>query len=277
MTSGIYRITSLINGKFYIGSSINIEVRWKRHLNDLKRGYHGNIYLQRIYDKYGEGNLFLEILYVVNNVKKLRKKEQELLSQKGLINISRSASGGDLLTDHPFRDDIIERVAKASRLRIALMDVNQRKRVFGRSGALNGNYGRVWTKKQKKEASKRATGREWKESSKIKKGLSVRHWWGIEENRRKMCEKRAGRGNPFYGKKHTKETKSKLSKRKKMEWFKMTPEERMFKNPQVKKVSIDGVEYCGVGEAARAIGVCPATIIFRIKSKNDRFSSYRYV
>ncbi len=33
---GIYKIKNKYNNKEYIGSSIDIEKRWKRHLNDLK-------------------------------------------------------------------------------------------------------------------------------------------------------------------------------------------------------------------------------------------------
>lgn len=42
---GVYLITNNINGKMYIGSSINIERRWKEHLRDLRNGNHHAIYL----------------------------------------------------------------------------------------------------------------------------------------------------------------------------------------------------------------------------------------
>ena len=38
MTMGIYSITNTVNGKVYIGSSVNIEKRWKHHLYCLRRG-----------------------------------------------------------------------------------------------------------------------------------------------------------------------------------------------------------------------------------------------
>ena len=56
MTSEIYCITNNINNKKYIGQSVNIERRQRRHFADLKSGNHDNSYLQRAYNKYGREN-----------------------------------------------------------------------------------------------------------------------------------------------------------------------------------------------------------------------------
>lgn len=48
--SGVYLIE--IGNKIYIGSSKNLNKRRGRHLSDLNRGIHSNIYLQRAFDKY---------------------------------------------------------------------------------------------------------------------------------------------------------------------------------------------------------------------------------
>ena len=37
MKIGIYKITNLKNGKFYIGSSKNIDRRWWEHINELPK------------------------------------------------------------------------------------------------------------------------------------------------------------------------------------------------------------------------------------------------
>jgi group I intron endonuclease len=50
---GIYKIENIINGKLYIGSSVNIDKRIKRHKNDLIKNKHINCYLQREFNKYG--------------------------------------------------------------------------------------------------------------------------------------------------------------------------------------------------------------------------------
>lgn len=52
--SGIYKITFNGTDKFYIGSSYNIGKRKSAHERDLFHRRHGNIIMQRCYDKYGE-------------------------------------------------------------------------------------------------------------------------------------------------------------------------------------------------------------------------------
>ena len=51
---GIYCIENTVNNKKYIGLSRNIEQRWNEHRSKLRRGKHGNIYLQRAWNHYGE-------------------------------------------------------------------------------------------------------------------------------------------------------------------------------------------------------------------------------
>ena len=52
--SGIYQITNTANGNRYIGSSVNIWVRWKAHTSNLRKGKHHNTHLQRAWNLYGE-------------------------------------------------------------------------------------------------------------------------------------------------------------------------------------------------------------------------------
>jgi group I intron endonuclease len=59
---GIYRIYSKLNGKNYIGESLNISKRKWRHFSELSGGYHTNKYLQRHVNKYGVEDLGFEII-----------------------------------------------------------------------------------------------------------------------------------------------------------------------------------------------------------------------
>jgi group I intron endonuclease len=50
MNTGIYKIKSKSQNKIYIGSSIDIERRWKCHTSNLKNQVHGNYKLQNIFN-----------------------------------------------------------------------------------------------------------------------------------------------------------------------------------------------------------------------------------
>jgi group I intron endonuclease len=60
--AGIYKITSFINGKIYIGESSGITRRFIRHKNDLKYNQHCNPFLQRHVNKYGLNDLSFEVI-----------------------------------------------------------------------------------------------------------------------------------------------------------------------------------------------------------------------
>ncbi len=76
--SGIYKITNLSNGRFYIGSSCRVKYRMKAHYRELSRGRHNNRFLQRCFDKYGENNFLFEI------IEECKKEELLRLEQKYL-------------------------------------------------------------------------------------------------------------------------------------------------------------------------------------------------
>jgi len=61
--SGIYKITNITTRKCYIGSAINIRLRWGVHRYDLRQNKHHSKYLQRSWNKYGFDNFMFEILF----------------------------------------------------------------------------------------------------------------------------------------------------------------------------------------------------------------------
>jgi group I intron endonuclease len=56
LNSGVYCIKNKVNGKVYVGSSVNVRRRWQRHTEDLVAGKHHSRYLQRAWSKYGVNN-----------------------------------------------------------------------------------------------------------------------------------------------------------------------------------------------------------------------------
>lgn len=59
---GVYIIRNLVDGKVYIGSSKMIDVRWKNHVHELRKGKHHNKYLQRAWNKHGEDAFTFDML-----------------------------------------------------------------------------------------------------------------------------------------------------------------------------------------------------------------------
>lgn len=59
---GIYAIINKVNGKMYIGKSVDIETRIKRHFRELRKSIHHNKHLQRSFDFYGEDKFTWVIL-----------------------------------------------------------------------------------------------------------------------------------------------------------------------------------------------------------------------
>src|ERR1700726_4028557 len=64
-TSGIYRIVNTLNGKFYIGSAVNLRIRRKNHFVTLRNNAHKNPYLQRAFNKHGEQAFTFEVIELV--------------------------------------------------------------------------------------------------------------------------------------------------------------------------------------------------------------------
>jgi group I intron endonuclease len=63
--SGIYRITCLTTGKFYIGSAVSLYGRYNGHMNTLRRNEHHNPKLQAAFNKYGENVFIFEVIEFV--------------------------------------------------------------------------------------------------------------------------------------------------------------------------------------------------------------------
>jgi len=60
--TGIYCIQNEIDGKCYIGKSVNIPKRWREHKAALRRGCHHNKHLQKAWDCYGEKSFLFKVL-----------------------------------------------------------------------------------------------------------------------------------------------------------------------------------------------------------------------
>lgn len=127
MKSGIYKITNLINSKFYIGSSKNCRCRKNQHFSDLKLNKHCNRYLQRSYNKYGKENFKFEILENCE-IDQLLILEQKYIDElKPQYNLG-SVVGGDTMSNNPNKAEICAKISKTLKERFASMTPEERSR-----------------------------------------------------------------------------------------------------------------------------------------------------
>ena len=100
---GIYKIINIADGKYYVGRSVNVERRMKRHRFHLRGNYHDNSHLQNAWNKYGEDKFNFFLLEVVRcgSTKELLTIEQNYLDiakmeQDKCYNLEFRAEGGDI-------------------------------------------------------------------------------------------------------------------------------------------------------------------------------------
>lgn len=60
--SCVYKITNTLNGKVYIGQTVDYRKRKVGHFSYLRRNAHRNRYLQKSFNKYGESSFKMEII-----------------------------------------------------------------------------------------------------------------------------------------------------------------------------------------------------------------------
>lgn len=91
MECGTYRIRNTITGDFYIGSSINIYQRWRKHKEALRRGNNGCLILQNAWNKYGEEAFVFEVIEFCSVEERLDKEQILLDELSPPYNIAKSA------------------------------------------------------------------------------------------------------------------------------------------------------------------------------------------
>ena len=93
--SGIYKIQSLSKPHlFYIGSSINIEKRWRQHIHRLKCHHHENQRLQNHVNKYGLDDLIFTIMFSCDLSQLQISEQAQLNMSKPTFNILKTCHPG---------------------------------------------------------------------------------------------------------------------------------------------------------------------------------------
>jgi group I intron endonuclease len=186
---GIYCIENKVNGKKYYGSSINVSSRFARHSRDLRNGTHCNVHLQRSYNLYGIDAFTFTLIEAMEDPTRneLHLREQWYIDNNyGGYNIA-PANGGDMLANHPNKDEIVSRRVEAHRLWLSRLTKEEKKEKYSKMGDKNPN---------------------WRNGGVSRKLCPTCGISDISSSSKECseCRDRSGENNPFYGKVHTEKT-----------------------------------------------------------------------
>lgn len=81
MKNVIYKIRNVVNGNYYIGSTVDSRKRFWAHRKDLRLGQHVCVYLQRAWNKYGEDCFKFEVVEQLDSKEALFSAEQRWLDE----------------------------------------------------------------------------------------------------------------------------------------------------------------------------------------------------
>lgn len=201
----IYKITNLIDGKIYVGQTVQkLSRRFNQHKHGITKG------VDQAIKKYGIENFKIEPIEVcpcemLNEREMFWIKKLDCISPKG-YNLT---SGGD--SDFRRSEETLERMRIANEGKT--LSAETRAKISEASqGEKNHFYGKKHTPESKAKMSAAQKGKVI--SSETRAKMSEAHKNPSPETRKKLSEARTGEKNPFYGKHHTLETKAKISEAK---------------------------------------------------------------
>lgn len=204
--SGIYKITCTANGKFYIGSAVNIYKRIYEHRRVLRKNSHHASKLQRTYNKYGETSFIAEVLltcYKTNLVTFEQLCMDVLLPQLNSCKVAGSCLG---LRHSQETKDKIGKLHKGNQYKRG-KEVSKETRA--RIGA--GNRGKKLSEEAKAKIGAASRGKVTSEETKKKISIANTGKVRTEEVKLRISQRNKGRESPNKGKKASEETRLKLS------------------------------------------------------------------
>ena len=268
MESGIYLIE--IKDIYYVGSAVNFKKRFDRHIKSLFKNKHHNIILQRAFNKYGIDYLKTSIIEKVEYTKNLiLEKEQYYIDEykknygDRCCNLS-DASFGDTKTNHPRRKEIIEKTKSTLHELYSEMSPEEKKQKYGNCGNKNGMFGKTHSEEVRKKLKERKYSEQTKEKMSLSAIKKFEKRPDLKENLSKNAQLRTGEKNPFYGKKHSEETRQKIAEKNKGK----VPTNAI-------KIVINDKEYSSYHEASYDLGIPHTTIRWRCMSDNVKFKDYK--
>ena len=217
---GIYCIKNNINGKVYVGSSINIYKRLLRHLNDLRHNIHINGHLQKSFLNYGEHSFYICILDYCTE-EDIIFKEQFYMD---LLNSTDINFGYNIVlrADHTLKSEETKRKISIARIGIKLSEETKKKLSLARKGKPSSLKGRKLSESHKQKI---------RDNAKINPNYGLKGKKHTEESlkkisqsstgRRKSDESKAKQSAKIKGRKYSIEHREKISQANYVRWAKI--------------------------------------------------------
>jgi len=264
---GVYKIKNTNTDRYYIGYSKNIHKRFSTHKYKLKHNIHDNIFLQRAYNLYGIDSFEYEILHNCETIQEAQEKEliylEDLTIRDKLFNLNYNSSGGDIMSTHPDKEKIYQKISATLLKNSNAMTKEEKKKKYGQVGEKNGMYGKTHTEEVRQKIS---------HLKKVNNIGNKNPFYGkthTEEVRQKLSDAaklKIGKENSFYGKHHSEETKAKIREKNKG---------KLSKNSI--PITIDNIHYLSITNASQKLNISVSTILWRLNSKNKKFINYKYL
>jgi group I intron endonuclease len=260
----IYEIECIVSGRKYVGASKEFKTRRGAHRNSLRKGIHHSPLLQKEWSEFGENSfLFREIETGLSREDAMNRELLHINSGKYAYN-GISCSYLKDGTPHFGSDNPMFGKKHSAESKNAISSSLRRQYEVGeltglvRLGESNPNFRHG---KQSRNADLKCSHCGCRIASKaaLNSGMCIK------------CNK-VGHNNPFYGKKHSKESVDKIIASNAL--IRANPK---YTTPQMRKVT-DGVTvYKSLSEMAEALGVVCGTVFHRINSPKERWKNYRYI
>lgn len=230
-TCGIYGIKNIVNGKWYIGQSVNIDKRKGIHFSFLNRLAHYNHHLQEAFKKYGASSFEFQVLEEVSE-ELLDTRECALidlyksnipqfgynLRTGGHLNHRISIEGKRKMSGAAFGKhksaETRKRMSEAKKGR-PLSEEHRKKISLARTGVLR-------SAENKKKMSIAHTGKRFSEEHKRKLALALTGRPVSDETRQKLSVIFKGRKPWTYGKHLSAAMRLKISEGNKRYWINKT-------------------------------------------------------
>ena len=202
----IYKIVNKVNGKKYIGSTIEKTKRWRQHKRNLRGGYHTNIYLQNAWNKYGGDSFVFNVVEEVNETSDLVQREQYYMDTlEPAYNIKPKADRSEMSKETKYKIIEANKGREHSReTRQKMSETHKGKEISQEtrekiseslSGKNHPNFGKEIPEETKEKISKSNKGKEMSEEARIKMSESHKDEELSDEHKRKMSEAQKGKKN----------------------------------------------------------------------------------